>query len=60
MNRKMTVGTQQIAEALGVSVSTVRGMLERRELRGTRAGRNWRIPRSELERVTRELEGVNA
>jgi excisionase family DNA binding protein len=58
MNQKTTVGTQQIADTLGVSISTVRAMLERRELRGTRAGRNWRIPRSELERVKKELEGL--
>jgi excisionase family DNA binding protein len=57
---KNTVTTRAIADVLGVSTVTVQGMLERRELRGTRAGRNWRIPRSELERVKGELEGVKA
>ncbi len=52
---KNTVGTPSVAELLGVSNNVIHGMLERGEIAGTRAGRNWKIPRSEYERLEREL-----
>ncbi len=58
MPKKNTVGTTTIAELLGVSRSVIIGMLERREIAGVRAGRNWRIPLSEKQRLERELRGA--
>jgi excisionase family DNA binding protein len=55
MTEKSTVSTSKIAALLGANRQTVQRMLERGEIAGTRAGRNWKIPRSELERLEKEL-----
>lgn len=44
------VGTQQIAEALGVSRRQAAMLCRTRELRGRKVGKVWRVPRSELAR----------
>jgi excisionase family DNA binding protein len=43
---------QEFAEALGVPTSTVTRAIVRGELAGKKAGKVYRIPRSELERIT--------
>jgi excisionase family DNA binding protein len=53
--QKNTVGTSAIAELYGVSVPVIHGMLERGEIAGRKAGRNWKIPRTELTRLEQEL-----
>lgn len=46
-----------VAEALGVTVSTIRNWIQEGKIRGTKLGGEYRIPVSEVERIVREVEG---
>ena len=51
-HRKRKVLTvPEFSEQTGVSQSTIRRWLKNKELRGTRIGRKWLIPFSELHRI---------
>lgn len=48
------VTSQQAAAMLDVSLSAVQKALQKKRLRGERAGRDWLIEREEVERYLRE------
>lgn len=48
MNPDDTLGTQEVAEALGMSARQVQRELEAHRLRGVRHGHAWRVPRVEV------------
>ena len=50
--------TQQAAEALQVSELTLTKWLRSGRIKGAKVGRNWRIPESEIQRVS--SEGLHA
>ena len=45
--------TRQFAEILGVHEESVRRWVRSRRLHGIKAGSQWRVPESELERIKR-------
>jgi excisionase family DNA binding protein len=53
------VSIRRTAEALGVSVDTIRRLVERKELRAVRVSRRVLVPASEIERACSHGVGVN-
>jgi putative molybdopterin biosynthesis protein len=58
MEIEPTITTGQFARAFGVSPETVRGMIKRGELRGSKVGKQLRIPASEQEKYRKQVFGV--
>jgi len=52
--QRLTYTADELAEALRISVSTVRGRCERGEIDATKHGRFWRISRREYARLVGE------
>jgi len=46
-----TYSVKEFAKAMGVCDLTIRRKLDSGEIKGTKMGRNWRIPKSELNRI---------
>ncbi len=44
---------REVAEAFGLHPDTVAAAIRRGELRATRLGRRWLVPREEVERIER-------
>ena len=51
---RLAVSIKEAGPAVGLSKYTIRDYLRRGVIRGTRCGRRWIIPISELERLARE------
>jgi excisionase family DNA binding protein len=52
-----TVTTGQAAKRLGVSISAIKGMIARKEIRGVKLGAWYRINEAEVERLERKAGG---
>jgi excisionase family DNA binding protein len=50
--KRKVLTVPEFSEQTGVPQSTVRRWLKKKELKGTRIGRKWLIPFSELDRIT--------
>lgn len=49
---RLAFSPTEVAEMTGLSARTIRDLCERREVRATKAGERWLIPRGEVERLT--------
>jgi excisionase family DNA binding protein len=51
---KVLYSTQEAAEALGVSTKSIARWIKDGRLKGVRAGRLWKIPAAEIQRMANE------
>lgn len=54
MIEKVLYSTQEAAEALGVSTKSIARWIKDGRLKGVRAGRLWKIPAAEIQRMANE------